>query len=250
MKYKRHKKVQRILKFFKVNYGHHPPFQLLIDGTFTRACLLRKVNIREQIPHYLGEEAKIVTTRCCILELEKLAAIDSELYGALMVLKQFALHECGHGHTDEERRPSAKCIRSMISGGNPKRYFVASQFTELRERARKVPGTPVMYLHDCTPTLERESEASKRWADETVRKKIEEAQDMKRLKASKSAEEEPETRKRKRTGNPNPLSCLKSKKKKLNHVAKVAPSLKVKKKNKRGKRKNKSGQKAPTNDGK
>ena len=127
MKYKRQKKVQRVLKFFRVNYGHHPPFQLLVDGTFTRACLLRKVNIREQIPHYLGEEAKIVTTRCCLLELERLVAIESDLYGALQVLKQFPLHECGHGHTDEERRPSAKCIRSMIAGGNPKRYFVASQ---------------------------------------------------------------------------------------------------------------------------
>ena len=127
MKYKRQKKVQRVLKFFRVNYGHHPPFQLLVDGTFARACLLRKVNIREQIPHYLGEEAKIVTTRCCLLELERLVAIESDLYGALQVLKQFPLHECGHGHTDEERRPSAKCIRSMIAGGNPKRYFVASQ---------------------------------------------------------------------------------------------------------------------------
>ena len=68
-----------------------------------------------------------MTTRCCLLELEKLVAIESDLYGALQVLKQFPLHECGHGHTDEERRPSAKCIRSMIAGGNPKRYFVASQ---------------------------------------------------------------------------------------------------------------------------
>ena len=60
----------------------------------------------------------------------------------------------------------------MIAGGNPKRYFVASQFSELRERARKVPGTPVLYLHDCTPTLEQPSEASVKSAEETVRKKI------------------------------------------------------------------------------
>jgi len=254
MKYKRQKKVQRILKFFKINYGHHPPFQLLIDGTFTRACLIKKVNIKEQIPHYLGEEAKIMTTRCCILELEKLVAIESGLYGALQVLKQFPLHECGHGHTDEERRPSAKCIRSMIADGNPKRYFVASQFTELREKARKVPGTPVLYLHGYTPTLEQPSEASVKSAEETVRKNIEESQDMKRLKATKT--DEPETRKRKRAGNPNPLSCLKSKKKKPNNPvvvteeAKDKPSLPAKKKNKRGKRKNKIGKDVQSKDGK
>ena len=39
MKIKRQKKVGRILSFFKNNYGHRPPFQVLIDGTFTQACL-------------------------------------------------------------------------------------------------------------------------------------------------------------------------------------------------------------------
>ena len=142
----------------------------------------------------------------------------------------------------------------MIAGGNPKRYFVASQFSELRERARKVPGTPVLYLHDCTPTLEQPSEASVKSAEETVRKKIEESQDMKRLRASK-AEDEPKTRKRKRAGNPNPLSCLKSKKKKPNNsVASEEPqdkaSLPVKKKNKRGRRKNKVGKEVRSKVGK
>ena len=119
------------------------------------------------------------------------------------------------------------------------------QFSELRDRARKVPGTPVLYLHDCTPTLEQPSEASVKSADEAVRKKIEESQDMKRLKASKG-EDTPQARKRKRAGNPNPLSCLKSKKKRPNNPvvreeAKEKDSLPVKKKNKRGKRKNKLG---------
>ena len=39
MKIKRQKKVGRILAFFKNNYGHRPPFQVLLDGTFTAACL-------------------------------------------------------------------------------------------------------------------------------------------------------------------------------------------------------------------
>ena len=125
----------------------------------------------------------------------------------------------------------------------------------MREKARKIPGTPVLYLHDCTPTLEQPSEASVKYAEETVRKKIEESQDMKRLKASK-AEDDPKTRKRKRAGNPNPLSCLKSKKKKRNSAAVVAgeamdkESLPAKKKNKRGKRKNKMAKEADLKDGK
>ena len=125
----------------------------------------------------------------------------------------------------------------------------------MREKARKIPGTPVLYLHDCTPTLEQPSEASVKHAEETVRKKIEESQDMKRLKASK-AEDDPKTRKRKRAGNPNPLSCLKSKKKKPNSAAVVTgeakdkESLPAKKKNKRGKRKNKMAKEADPKGGK
>ena len=123
----------------------------------------------------------------------------------------------------------------------------------MREKARKIPGTPVLYLHDCTPTLEQPSEASVKHAEETVRKKIEESQDMKRLKASKG-EDDTKTRKRKRAGNPNPLSCLKSKKKKPNSAAvgeaKDKESLPAKKKNKRGKRKNKMAKEADLKDGK
>ena len=54
MKIKRQKKVGRILSFFKNNYGHRPPFQVLIDGTFAQACLETKVNIKDQLPKYLG----------------------------------------------------------------------------------------------------------------------------------------------------------------------------------------------------
>ena len=39
MKVKRQSKVKKILNFYKHNFGHHPPYQLLIDGTFTQACL-------------------------------------------------------------------------------------------------------------------------------------------------------------------------------------------------------------------
>ena len=44
MKIKRQKKVTRILNFFKHNYGHHEPYQVLIDGTFGSSCL--EVNTR------------------------------------------------------------------------------------------------------------------------------------------------------------------------------------------------------------
>ena len=115
MKVKRQIKVKKILSFFKHNFGHHPPYQILIDGTFTQACLKvnsnwelsfhiffekyffffkfqNKVNIRDQLPKYLGE-VKLLTTKCCIMECEKLG---SEIFGATVILKQFGIHKCGH----------------------------------------------------------------------------------------------------------------------------------------------------------
>lgn len=105
----------RILNFFKHNYGHHPPYQLLLDGTFAQACLQMKVNIREQLPKYLNAETKILTTQCCIQEIEKLG---SSLSGATSILKQFPIHQCGH---DKEPKPAAKCLKSMLKDTNPNR---------------------------------------------------------------------------------------------------------------------------------
>ncbi len=42
----------------------------------------------------------------------------------------------------------------------PDRYLVATQDQSLREKARRVPGTPVLYLHRSAPTLENPSEMS------------------------------------------------------------------------------------------
>ena len=50
------------------------------------------MNIRDQLPKYLGE-VKLLTTKCCIMECEKLG---SEIFGATVILKQFGIHKCGH----------------------------------------------------------------------------------------------------------------------------------------------------------
>ena len=85
-----------------------------------------KVNIKEQLPKYLGE-VKLLTTKCCIQECEK---IGSELFGATMILKQFSVHKCLK--CGDEFRPAMKCLKSMVSDGNKNRYFIASQDPELK----------------------------------------------------------------------------------------------------------------------
>ena len=56
----------------------------------------------------------------------------------------------------------------MVGNKNENRYFIATQDPELREKCRKVPGTPILYLHSSAPTLERPSEMSENQAQNTV----------------------------------------------------------------------------------
>lgn len=72
MKIKRYKKAQRIIAFYRNTFGFRPPYQVLIDGTFSQQALKNKVNIAEQIEKYLGDKVKLLTTVCVITETEKL----------------------------------------------------------------------------------------------------------------------------------------------------------------------------------
>jgi len=229
MKIKRAKKAERILNFYRHNFGHRPPFQILIDGTFCHACLevcthclLRlcqcvtcppfqmKVNIRDRLPKYLGE-VKLLTTSCCIQEAETLMKMDSKLYGVSVILKQFAIHKCNC----KESKPAAKCIKGMLGSANSSRYFVASQDKVLRGKCHRIPGTPVLYLHRSAPTLEKPSQMSSKEASNAVNERMRSAYQVQKLEAIKKeefGEENVIQKKKRRRKGKNPLSCLKSKK--------------------------------------
>ena len=211
MKIKRQKKVQRILEFFKHNFGHFPPYQMLLDGTFAMACLKMQINIKDQMPKYIGQEVKLLTTKCAIVETEKLGP---ELFGATKVLKQFHVHKCGH---EEEPQPALKCLRSMVGEGNSQRYFVVTQDSYLREKVRKIPGTPVLYLHHKALTLEKPSEINNTSVDNKTQEKVGiseyQAKMIAHLKEQAGIiDVNSIKRKKKKKGGPNPLSCLKKKK--------------------------------------
>ena len=105
------------------------------------------------------------------------------------------------------------------------RYFIASQDPDMRTRARKVPGTPILFLYMSAPTLEKPSGMSNNSADQNSSHRMETdyqsavLNELKRKELGENADDEARKRKRKRKKGPNPLSCLKSKKKKPNAEA-------------------------------
>ncbi|XP_035446534.2 rRNA-processing protein UTP23 homolog [Spodoptera frugiperda] len=220
MKITRYKKVQKYLKFYYNNYGFHQPYQVLLDGTFCFAAFKEHINIREQIPKYLNSQAKLLTTRCIIIETEKIA---KKTHGALTILKQFGIHECNH----KEPIGGSNCILSMIGRKNDKHYILATQDRDLQDKLRERAGVPLLYLHNKSPTLEKPSPASYAKAGQTLEgnqfmfiseTQNEALQTMKKVLGVEEKDEKPKIPiKKKKPHNPNPLSCKKKKKKPVNN---------------------------------
>ena len=66
MKIRRYKRAQRILSFYRSNFGFQPPYNILLDGTFFVAAKENKINIREQVSKYLNGPCEIKTTSCVL----------------------------------------------------------------------------------------------------------------------------------------------------------------------------------------
>ncbi|XP_053605555.1 rRNA-processing protein UTP23 homolog [Plodia interpunctella] len=213
MKITRYKKVQKYMKFYYNNFGFHQPYQVLVDGTFCFAAFKEQINIREQLPKYLNSQVKLLTTRCIIIEIEK---ISKKTQGALTILKQYGIHECGH----KEPVTGSKCIFSMIGKSNDKHYILATQDRDLQDKLRAKAGVPLLYLHNKSPTLDKPSKASYEKVGQslgTASMFISETQNetLKKMKKALGVEEKVEEIKvpikKKKAHNPNPLSCKKKK---------------------------------------
>lgn len=96
------------------------------------------------------------------------------------------------------------------------RYIVATQDRELQDKLRKVSGVPILYLHGRAPTLESPSEASRQQAENLKKNlgmSIWEKNNIELLRKQAGIVEEIKLKKKRKKGGPNPLSCLKKKKK-------------------------------------
>lgn len=155
-----------------------------------------------------------------VLETEKLGP---KVFGALLILKQYAIHKCGH---ERKPRTAADCLLSMLGTTNDKHYIIATQDVDLQHKIRKIPGAPLLYLHQKAPVLEKPSEVTvavanrKLGLDDAQKLAIDE---MKRK--SGLIQEDVKLRRKKKKKGPNPLSCKKKKKGSVGGVSKKDSSV-------------------------
>ncbi|CAI8048089.1 rRNA-processing protein UTP23 homolog [Geodia barretti] len=213
MKVKRYKHAKKVLSFYKNTFKIREPYQVIVDGTFCQAALKGKIQIKEQLPKYLGGRVQLVTTQCVVTELE---GLGQSLSGAMYVAKRFQLRNCGH-HRDPQ--PAADCVKNMISGGNPHHYFVATQDTELQRCLRKTAGIPLLHIVGSTIVLESPTHASQKAHQDVISSKVQPTEHEKSvisaLDSASGVTREPlgKRRGRKTPRGPNPLAVKKGRRK-------------------------------------
>lgn len=173
-----------------------------------------KVNLANDLPKYLHSEIKLITTQCAIIEMENLG---SKLHGALLILKNYVVHKCGH---EGKPIPGAKCLLNMVKNGNPSHYIVCTQDREFQDKLRTLEGVPLLYLHAKTPVLEQPSEASVKKAQQKISGVGQlELEKISKLKEQEGLTETEKPKKKRKKKGPNPLSCKKKQKKPLHSGA-------------------------------
>ncbi|XP_050161845.1 rRNA-processing protein UTP23 homolog [Myiozetetes cayanensis] len=228
----RQKHAKKIMGFYKHSFQFREPFQVLLDGTFCQAALRNKIQIREQLPGYLGGAAQLCTTRCVIKELESLG---KALYGAKLIAQRFEVRKCSH-HKDPVS--GSTCLLSMIEDGNPHHFFIATQDQDLSNKVKKKPGVPLLFIIQNTMVLDKPSPKSLAFVQKLQTNQLVpeyQKQSIVELKEKEglAKQEGEKRRKRKRAGGPNPLSCLKKKKKKTQEDQEPSAQKKKRRKRKR-----------------
>ncbi|NXS57570.1 UTP23 protein, partial [Brachypteracias leptosomus] len=232
MKLRRQKHAKKNMGFYKNNFQFREPFQVLLDGTFCQAALRNKIQIREQLPGYLGGAARLCTTRCVLKELESLG---KALYGAKLIAQRFQLQNCSH-HKDPVS--GSTCLLSMIEEGNPHHFFIATQDQDLANKVKKKAGVPLLFIIQNTMVLDKPSPKSLAFVQKLQTNQLvpeHHKQSIVQLKEKEglTKQEGEKRRKRKRAGGPNPLSCLKKKKKKTQEGQEPSAEKKKRRKRKR-----------------
>ncbi|GFR45711.1 hypothetical protein Agub_g7120 [Astrephomene gubernaculifera] len=190
MRRKKHKQTRRATNYYRINYGFHEPYKVLLDGNFIHATkALNLADLASHLPKLLGGACKLYTTKCVTRELRSLGR---DFTASADAAHSYPLHKCDHCHSQKEGRDgkdkeeakeeggakggakggssgcvsAAECIRAAIGSRNEAHWFVATQDAALRQELGKIPGCPLVFATVNGVHLETPSEVTKQKAKE------------------------------------------------------------------------------------
>ncbi|KAL3106736.1 hypothetical protein niasHT_012001 [Heterodera trifolii] len=137
--------------FLKYNTQLGPPFHVIIDTNFVNFSIKNRIDIMTGFMDCLYAKVVPYISDCVLGELEKMGR---RFKLALKIIKdnRFQRLQCTHKgiYADD-------CIVQRVT--EHKCYIVATCDKDLRQRIRKIPGVPIMYVRDHRYTIERMPDA-------------------------------------------------------------------------------------------
>ncbi|KDD74743.1 Fcf1-like protein, partial [Helicosporidium sp. ATCC 50920] len=129
-----------------------PPYQVIVDTNFINFSIRNKLDVVEGMMDCLYAKCTPCITDCVMAELEKLG---QKYRVALKIAKDPRLERlpCTHKGTYAD-----DCICERVT--QHRCYIVATCDRDLRRRLRKIPGVPIMYIHQHRYSVERLPEAT------------------------------------------------------------------------------------------
>ena len=221
MKSQRHKKIRSSYKFFSVNFDFKEPQKILIDGNFLKNAVDIRYDVLYKLKAVLDIKIYMNITPCIIKELE---LIGEPFKKVLDLARKIRLYNCGHHNSCIN---ATDCIKSLIKDGNPRRFVVATQDSDIHELAQTIIPLPILYFQN--GNILKMLDINQPTKDEAKRLELEkqrmantEFEEIKKLKAEefeklKKIRKERLRREREKLGikvlpkakGPNPLSCKK-----------------------------------------
>ena len=137
--------------FFRHNRALIPPYQVLVDTNFINFSIKNKLDLVQAMMDCLYAKAVPCVTDCVIGELEKLG---NAYRVALRVARdpRFERLPCMHRGTYAD-----DCLVQRVT--QHRCYIVATCDKGLKQRLRKIPGVPIMYIAGHKYNIEQLPEA-------------------------------------------------------------------------------------------
>ena len=189
MRAKRSKKYRKIMSAYQLAFSFREPYQVLLDSSFIRTCHAFHMPLQKYLDNTLHGECKIFVTQCTLAKITKEHEKATGGKGRrrpdfLPPPTELPLRYCKHKNDDGEDLGVVeewRCLLDLLAGQpkgneqakNKQHYILATadaseqeqkrrDHIELRERARMIPGVPIVYVKRSVMILEELSTASER----------------------------------------------------------------------------------------
>lgn len=137
--------------FFRHNTALTPPYQVLVDTNFINLSIRHKLDLKEAMMDCLYADVNVCITDCVMAELEKMGA-PFRLALKIARDKRWERLPCSHAGTYAD-----DCLCRRVT--QHRCYIVATCDKGLKQRLRKIPGVPIMYISGHKYNIEQLPEA-------------------------------------------------------------------------------------------